>query len=404
MWNYGGMASGGFPLGVVVYRCGRLMVAYIVTFNEAGSSNIGDVAINAGLVNCLRGLGVDPGQILAVGLQSGQRVSASPSCPNGTERSEGRKILDRLPAALYYSMWVFRYVVRFLRLRHELKSAKLFIIGGGGIIMDNKSQFATAMAIVALFARLYRIPTACLGVSAADKRGWLSDWLFRFSLRRMNMVFARDDESRATIEKLSGVTCGVCGDFAFSSVQLVQRAAPSLVLINVSSMVSMPQVEYFEWLKRLANAYAPSDIRLFTTGDLEDFELAKKFAASDGRTLVVFHCVQLSDYVGLLQQAKQVFASRLHAGIIALAGGVPCSMLAVGSKQRNFFRSVGLAHCVLEPSMPTPAPGSDLGVSTSELRSSQIDLCSSALRQALSLAKSNGVDTFLPPVRDQGQV
>lgn len=344
-------------------------------FNEANSRNIGDVAINAGLTCCLEKL--SDGNNLEInnyGLQS-----ALPIKNNSSEHEHKEKKYNINPY-IYHFLWSIRYLCRISKSINKIKKSNLIIIGGGGIFMDNKMQFSTAIFFIACLSKFFGIKVYCVGVSANKQHSFLSDFLFKKSAGMMDGIFVRDAGSGIIIKNNFFADCDVSGDFAFCVDFYGGDKKNNKVLINVNGAVNVNKVKYFEKIKEIIEFYGQERCEFVTTGEKEDFVLADSFLRQTGLAIKINHIKNYIDYMELVSGAHLVVASRLHAAILSIIAKTKVAIINVGEKQKNFFVAAGLENNVIEMDEKFSEPRNfDFG----EVVEKQKRLCNNAISKIL---------------------
>lgn len=331
-------------------------VKNLLVINETLSHNVGDRAIAGGLTAAINAVSGGKAQVHKFWLQKGIAVDdAALAVPAaGAGKSDSMSMQANY---LYHAAWTGRYLLRLARALGYLKRMDLAVFGGGSLIMDNRLQFPTAMYLLGLVLKLYRIPYAVSGVSLSGEIRGPAAWLFRRFLAGACHVDMRDPISRDKAQAQFGVNVALGSDYAFC-LPALPAAAPAPAydyLLNITSSVS-DRAAYRDFLQRFLGAFQDQRILLATTGDVGDEVLAAELYAQFQRDgLQVCYAKSYAEYCTAVAGVRQVIASRLHSGILAVAMRTPTIILNVGYKQKGFFKGVGLEHCVVDYTAPISA-------------------------------------------------
>ncbi|SDH36319.1 MULTISPECIES: polysaccharide pyruvyl transferase family protein [unclassified Duganella] len=331
-------------------------VKNILVINESLSHNIGDRAIAGGLTAAINAVSGGQAKVHKFWLQKGIAVDdaalAVPAAGAGKSDS-----MSMQASYLYHTAWTGRYLLRLLRALGRIKQMDLAVFGGGSLIMDNRLQFPTAMYLLGLVLNRYKIPYAVSGVSLSGEISGPAAWLFRRFLAGACHVDMRDPISREKAQAQFGVHVAPGSDYAFCLPALpAPSPAPEYdLLLNVTSAVS-ERAAYRDFLQRMLSAFQDKKILLATTGDVGDELLTAELYAEYQRDgLQVCYAKSYAEYCSAVARARQVVASRLHSGILAVAMATPTSIVNVGYKQKGFFKGIGLERCVVDYTAPVSA-------------------------------------------------
>lgn len=343
----------------------------VSVFNEANSKNIGDMAINAGLISCLKELiGEDCLEINSYGLQSALPIK------NELSEHEQKEKKYNINPYLYHLLWSARYIYRISKIISKIKKSNLILLGGGGIFMDNKMQFSTATFFISCLAKFFGVKIYCVGVSANKRHSFLSNFLFRRSVNMMNGIFVRDAGSGVIIKNEFSAICDISGDFAFYVDFCKRHKKNNKVLININGAAIIDRVKYFEKIREIINFYGQQRCELVTTGEKEDFVLSDIFLQQTGFSIKINHFRRYIDYVEFVAGAELVVASRLHAAILSIVAKTKVAIINVGEKQKNFFIAIGLENNILEINKKFSEPKD---FNFDEIVAKQKKLCSDAI-------------------------
>jgi polysaccharide pyruvyl transferase WcaK-like protein len=321
----------------------------VLTLNEICSTNIGDQAIAEGLNNAIYDVFGPDTKILNFCLQRGKMHSNTIPSKNGhTGKTE--PALDA--TFLYHLAWTLRYIFRLAFAIPKFLKTDLAIFGGGGIIMNNRLQFPTALFLCGLLLKTLRIPYAVTGVSMSGELDELSKYLFKRFLHGALQVDVRDPVSSHKMALELNVHPSEGADYAFClpapSDEISIDDDTFEYLLNISSSVEN-KAEYARWIQDFISFNSDKSVAIVTTGVESDIRLAEDIVLHHpSKHLSIFHPVTYSQYCKLATASRLVIASRLHSGILAITSKSATMILDVGFKQRGFFKAIGLPNLVIK--------------------------------------------------------
>lgn len=323
----------------------------ICIVSENQSTNLGDVALNQSLVRLLQ----EKCKTLSVNLS----YSVVKKCPNtsikgGRSKSAFKRILKLfIPVKLVAELrWFLLGHREFFRsyVRQHLKDADLVLIGGGQLLKENLSLFSNRIAVVCEEATRQGKPYFFFGVGVDEKVDWYFRWKLRRAIQHASAVVFRDQSSRRVAEAVfprllgSSVVPDLCFSGAFHNGYRHEQKQFDLAVNVMSFDLIVKSINHFHGLhfdqtlvrdaliKLIARHTALGHrVVLFTTGSLEDHaEMNKLFHCFESvhtSELHQFHPASLSELNEFLVSVTNVFAMRMHAGIMAYALG--CNVVAL---------------------------------------------------------------------------
>lgn len=252
---------------------------------------------------------------------------------------------------------------QFQKLRRELETADMLIIGGGQLLMDDALNFPLKIFSLTRQAQALDLPyhfSAC-GVGKAWSR--LGGRMLRRSLAPAQSITLRDHLSSELLATLApGVERTVTFDPAIwaASVYPVQAADRSASRFGLGVLNPGDGNRYFpreklfskgDWtnmwvdlLERLADGDQP--VEVFTTGDPADFLFAKELfdiaqRKGWGQVSLAPFPASPEALTASLNGYSVVAAARLHAAILANAYGIPSVGLVWDQKIRSYYEQSG---------------------------------------------------------------
>jgi polysaccharide pyruvyl transferase WcaK-like protein len=348
----------------------------VLLIGEIASPNLGDQAIFATLRHLLQSHG-----FVVTGLDLSRYLEVGPSDPwpegdgiaNKRPGSSGLKqcllrIVDILPNSV--QKWiVFLTKKRAWLTRHHgwqeyLKSFDLVIFGGGALLMDNNWSFPLALRNLSRSTRAAGRRYVCIGCStgrrfSASGQRWLKEFL-----DGCEYIALRDVHSVEGLRQIGSYEADVYVDSALLMAALMPEIAAAernVLGLNIMSPVRHHRVTgkvYERYLDELAKfielagaskAGNWNRIVLFTTGDMRDYEAARKLfnwsrVQSAGAKLeLAARPRTLEELCKTLACFSLVISSRMHAGILAKSFGIPLVAIGWDEKVRGFCNTIGIA-------------------------------------------------------------
>lgn len=306
----------------------------VLLINEGGLGNVGDEAIRCCLEHLLRSRGC------GVEWTAFSRVAAA-RCSDVLDR-RGRsawwkRVLRFLvPVKL---IWLARYGRTYLPYLRRA-DFDLVVMGGGQLIQSN-GVFALAMFLWVLVLKCVRRRRVVLvGVGVAEVLTRLDRMMFRWLLRRVDRIYARDRASREAVLKLSGVSAESCPDVAFCVADVIEANTPTQrrALFCPADYAfyarkkgpehhRLTEHQYRQYWVDQIESYASTgyEVRLFCTSWHQDFPFVRRlqeFLESErGLVVDVDPAKDLHAICQLIQSAEVVVAARMHALILAYSYG-----------------------------------------------------------------------------------
>lgn len=296
----------------------------VVISGYYGFGNLGDEAILHVLLEELRSLGADVGAEPVV-------LSAA---PRETARSYGVRAVNR---------WSLRAI------RRELRRARAFLGGGGGLLQDETSR-RSALYYLALWAYAHRHCPVYLvgqGLGPLHSRA-VTAWARRVASRAA-FATVRDEPSEKLLRRWGlpedRLACG--GDLTLllrPKLEGIARGDPEKSYVLVALRGDLPeglQEALVQQLRHVQKELGWQPV-FFAFHPAEDREAMEGLAArlTPRPPVLQAEGVPICEALRVIGGARAVVGMRLHALIFALLWGVP--FLAVGgpTKLETFLRQV----------------------------------------------------------------
>jgi polysaccharide pyruvyl transferase WcaK-like protein len=328
----------------------------IAVFGEWNTHNLGDRAIHESVVRFCAECGWEP-----VSYAIGSLTPVVRGRANGAGApARWRAALDAAPR-LKRVLREVRQRARMRELLGPLDRMRAIIVGGGALLSDWNLHFPQSLAVLADAARRLGKPVFCLGCGAEGPWSAPAERKIRTFLDACTFVAARDEATAARVAQLLGRPIPVFGDFCLGTeapaARNGARTPRSVYAINVQQLAApwaAMQEGYEAAVVALADRMSSEtaadrtpEIRIFTTGTAEDVAPARRVFArisAGGGDLAAALVLpgKLDELFDLLDASSFVVASRLHAGILAVARGAAVVGFSPQPKLRECFSTLGI--------------------------------------------------------------
>jgi polysaccharide pyruvyl transferase WcaK-like protein len=343
----------------------------VAAFGEWNTTNLGDRAIFEGVLAFCQenGWEVDAYGLGSLTLISKQPPAASPllhAVAPSEAGNKGLRSLHRLKDNHSYtlvkrSVRSFRQQLRIRSLLPQLKQAQVILVGGGSLLSDRDLHFPQSLAAISWAANHLQRPLLCLGCGAVEDWSPEGRAMIEQFAKTCHFIAARDHETAKRLTPMVAEPISIFGDFALTvnngQEANFRHSAPPTIAVNVMQLFDTRegyQQRYEEVLIKAVNAWThqaanqSAQIKVFTTGNLEDLEPAKRVAQQISAANVELYLpTSVDDLCQMLSTSTVAITARLHAAILSISSGVPVIGLAAGEVHRklhNFFGSIGISH------------------------------------------------------------
>ena len=310
----------------------------IVVAGNYGATNIGDEAILDGVILALNDAFTKPDIIV---------FSAN---PKETSALHDVKSVFMFPAGIrsflkgLFSLSIFRTL-------NSVRSADLFVLGGGGLFTDEKVKAVFIWYVQFLVARLFRIPIACLAQSVGplDTKFGKKTVFKVFSKSVLNVV--RDENSRNVLVDIGIDDVHVLTDITFIQDRpfAVSDEYHSYIVMSIRPWITADEDKYKDLAKFIDEIFKKDGYKTVFVpfqkiqdedlivmkkiySYLKDKEAASFFDFNDDINAVLF----------LMAKADFVIGMRLHSLIFSTLSNTPFIALSYSDKVKGFVEGVEL--------------------------------------------------------------
>jgi len=271
-----------------------------------------------------------------------------------TERNSQNSLLRGYSKDIKNVLRFIRNGYRARKLRTTLSSCSAIVVGGGALLDDYKLHFPFSLYFVQRLAQSLSLPIFCLGCSSSGNFSVVGKHIIRNFINYASVVSVRDASTQAVISQLNTSNeVSVFGDFALTVSENNRRVKQALsgkrkIGVNVmqfSGKYLVYQPAYEKFITELVKVWQQIhdvEITLFTTGDLDDYNVAIRISTLFSQPVEVFHPKNLDEIQLFYREKDFVTSSRLHSAIMAISEEIPSIAVYVTKKIKNFFTTIGL--------------------------------------------------------------
>lgn len=296
----------------------------ILIIGNYGAGNLGDDAILAGILTDLKAVGYR-GKIAVT--HGGHASSA--------DLYKGLQKVPFVPFGLRS-----RFSIRRKEAKNAIREADLVILGGGGLFVDTESRLAPWIwAAQANACRALRTPYLIYGQSVGPLKSWTSRFLTKRVFRSAKAIHVRDGASHRLLLDW-GISATLGSDPALSWLQEERKKTEKKPVLLVALRL-WPGVDTLTWnqiLKPIQDFAAKKKWKPILIS--MDSRSEEERAALRTLDFELFEPTSASMAFEGFQRAQMAVIMRLHAGIFALAAGLPILALPYSTKVSALFESL----------------------------------------------------------------
>lgn len=232
----------------------------------------------------------------------------------------------------------------YLQVINEIKSADVFISGGGSLLQDVTSFKSLIYYLLLLyFAVLFRkrIIIFAQGIGPLNRK--LSQMLVKQVMQEAELVTVRDSESLALLRSW-GVSATQINDPVYN-LSCCSKRVEGKVGIQLRDF-SLLSESFLRGLANAVNKYFPDkDIVLYSLQDAIDLEICKKFSALlKSKHVCIKSQMTVEETVAELSSLETLVAMRFHAALIGFKAGVKVLPIVYDKKVRILAEETGVPY------------------------------------------------------------
>lgn len=299
----------------------------ILLINEAYSDNIGDHAINDGIVKVLKDIGV---HVNFSGFSGSSKVAGS-----GVNLSLSSNYLNLLKKSIVIKS--FYWIVKNIRRLFVActKCDGIAIIGGGQLLME-KSSFSIALFSWVVMLRLFGNKVFLLSVGVGENFNFYEKTLFKISFSLCEDIFVREEKGKSLLCNLFSVNAKVSPDAAYalfeSSINVNEQRdkifCAFITDFNVykryEKEMSSDDIsinEYYNKMYCLIDEYRALGYEIVyswtTVSDkLETLKYQKYYGETIDDNVCNIDATCVDDLLVLFSRVSTIFSGRMHALIL----------------------------------------------------------------------------------------
>jgi polysaccharide pyruvyl transferase CsaB len=311
----------------------------ILVCGNYGIGNIGDEAILGGMI-----------RIIESAVPKADIVVCS---ANKRQTAENFKVkaIDYYPSGIRstFKFWLGGGFINYFR---ELKSADLFILGGGGLFTDEKPRAVWIWWLQAKIAKLFGKKLVCFGQSVGPLK---TNFGKKFSGKVFKMAeknIVRDGKSQKMLEEMGAKNAQTLTDLAFALAydQDSFHNQSDFIVLSLRDWIKGDEekiyqelaifVEYI-WAKyQLKTVFIP--FQLEQDDDLKCFNKLSKYVDVNCPMEIYQGGHNVQSVIDFMARARFIVGMRLHSIILSIIVKRPFLALSYSSKVKDFLESVGM--------------------------------------------------------------
>lgn len=326
----------------------------LLIVNENASDNIGDHAINEGLINILNNYNIqcDVAPFATFNQSSSREVKSS-------KTQERKKTIYQKIRSIKTVVRVIWWLKNKNRIRRYINNEiDAVVIGGGQLLLQN-DVFPLAMFLWTKYANEKDIPVYVAGVGCGESFSWVDIYLYQCALRKSSVIITRELASKNKIKEFFKCESECYPDLAFGLSPLESSISPCRGIVvgvtdydvylryrhEVGGRSYRSFDSYIEaWLNRVLEILEDDEesiILLSTT--YKDaacnehlYELLKNRV--NNPIELKNNLPLLEDYRAVLSRSRVVLSGRMHSLILGKIEGCSLEPWIISKKIENFLK------------------------------------------------------------------
>lgn len=331
----------------------------ILIVNENKSDNLGDHAINAGMVSLFRARGYHTKSFPFATFSDNLAKNEVKERKQYTITKRITKFFINGVKDFRLISFIYWYYSNRKNIHRAISTSEVdeIVIGGGQLILSNE-VFAIALFTWVKLASDYGIKVSILGVGCGENFSFLEKVLFKKALKRAERIYVRESESLNKIRKNFSVKSYIIPDFAFGLRhqacehkeinQIVVSVTDFSVYLRYKDEISCKSIsgksEYIlEWARLVTDSVLDRNTKIIlastTNSDAKiSTELHKALVKLGLENPIKDLGVpeSLSAYRDILAKSNLVISGRMHSLILGKVEGCNLKPWVISKKVENF--------------------------------------------------------------------
>jgi polysaccharide pyruvyl transferase CsaB len=314
----------------------------IIICGNYGATNIGDEMILAGILNILKPLKAE--------------ITVLSNDPAKTEQEHGIKSVNLIPSgfrSFFKGLWTGRIWKSF----NEISDCDLFILGGGGLLTDEKPFAIIIWSIQALVARFYKKRVFCFAQSIGPLKTFFGKFMTKRILLKSKIVTVRDYGSYELTNKMGIKNALTLADPAFAlDLYDGDNRDDDYVLFTIRPWIKGDTDKIYADLKVLVDfiwtTYGLKSVfvpfQAYKDDDRKEMDKLKSIMETDSHVTFLKYSHDIKDIFQVFHMAKFVVGMRLHSLIMSALAGKPMIALSYSNKVKDFMHTIDMNNYVIE--------------------------------------------------------
>ncbi|HFT0332251.1 TPA: polysaccharide pyruvyl transferase family protein [Klebsiella quasipneumoniae] len=332
----------------------------LIIVNEVCSDNIGDHAINLGVLKILDEYNFKG---ISYGFDA-EKKNVGPTIKKSKKESSSIRFLKFIKnktlknnRVYKYSLWILRNYSRISSITKQNKGQAIII--GGGQLIQSGGTFAIAMYTWTLFSKLRNVDIYIIGVGCAEHFDRIDRFLFKRSLSRAKDILVREKSSISKIKDFFDCDVRYIPDLAYAlfkqddynhkkdNLAIIGCTAYYVYMKNINEL-GLKDIMTFEqyinaWISIILDECNEHRVLLLST-TVEDAEfsrivynqISKNYIHLLDRIIIKDEVLPVREYIELLKTAKIVRSGRMHSLILGHISGCKCIPYNINKKIEHF--------------------------------------------------------------------
>lgn len=277
---------------------------------------------------------------------------------NNLQKKKGESTKNASKFIIFLSIikWILLNIVSIIK-KVSKKKYDYVIIGGGQLINSSNSfyphHFSYSMYLWGLVSKLLNRKVIFLGVGSNRKFNTIEKSLYKWALRKADIIFVRDTFSEQAILTNFDVKVTVMPDIAFYDYDKISDTKKRNILaVNIYSYKEYNQnynqnkenisAYYHKWIRLIREHPTDGDIHLFSTTPTDFHENISFLNFVNENKLFldkIFIMNDVSDLHGLYdlyENSSTVISARMHAILIGIKKGAKPVVFEISDKLSTF--------------------------------------------------------------------